>query len=164
MAPEVLSLLGQRSTYSCKSDCWSLGVLLYILLCGREPFMKGSLDLESLRKEVVEGRYAPMVGSRWEEVSKEGKLLVAELLQVDPDNRLAAVEVLEHQWFQGDPVVVAQAKALMGNLGEDRDSGRGSSGEVVGVRSGEGVEAGEVRRGRPRGERKRMRVLTEGMK
>ena len=163
MAPEVLGLLAQRSTYSCKSDCWSLGVLLYILLCGRQPFIRTSSDLQTLRKAVVEGRYAPMDGRRWDGVSKEGKELVTSLLQVDPSSRLAAVEVLEHEWFQADPGVVAEAKAVMGVLEEDRDSGRGSSGEAVGIRRGPPREA-KRQAEQEGGERKRRRVLTEGLK
>ena len=41
-----------------------------------------------------------MEGQRWGEVSETGKELVRSLLRVDPGERLAAVEILEHPWFQ----------------------------------------------------------------
>ena len=43
LAPETLSDMGELS-YSC--DYWSLGIILYQLLCGKTPF-KGRSDLET---------------------------------------------------------------------------------------------------------------------
>ena len=36
MAPEVMSN-SEHSSYSSKSDCWSLGIILYQLLSGLHP-------------------------------------------------------------------------------------------------------------------------------
>ena len=43
LAPETLSDMGELS-YSC--DYWSLGIILYQMLCGKTPF-KGRSDLET---------------------------------------------------------------------------------------------------------------------
>jgi len=43
LAPETLSDMGELS-YSC--DYWSLGIILYQLLCGKTPF-KGRSDLDT---------------------------------------------------------------------------------------------------------------------
>ena len=43
LAPETLSDMGEMS-YSC--DYWSLGIILYQLLCGKTPF-KGRSDLDT---------------------------------------------------------------------------------------------------------------------
>ena len=40
MAPEVMSNSDQ-SSYTSKSDCWSLGMILYQLLSGLHPYSDG---------------------------------------------------------------------------------------------------------------------------
>ena len=45
MAPEIFS----RGSYDEKCDCWSLGVILYVLLTGRPPFF-GKNDSEAIVK------------------------------------------------------------------------------------------------------------------
>lgn len=51
MAPEVV----RREAYSLAVDCWSLGVILYILLCGCPPF-HGKND-DAIEKAIERGEY-----------------------------------------------------------------------------------------------------------
>lgn len=51
MAPEVVNDI----EYGTKADMWSAGVLLYILLCGRLPFVGTRQDVYD---GITEGRYS----------------------------------------------------------------------------------------------------------
>lgn len=48
MAPEVIN-----KYYNMKCDVWSLGILLYVLLCGNGPFM-GETSQEVMQKTLKE--------------------------------------------------------------------------------------------------------------
>lgn len=92
-SPEVLT---EGCPYDCSCDLWSLGVVMYIMLCGRPPFW-GSKNV--LIKRVKAAEY-PMKAAIWDPISPAAKDLVRRLLEPDVEKRLTAQGVLEHEWLQ----------------------------------------------------------------
>ena len=86
IAPEVLS-----GSYDEKCDLWSIGVILYIMLCGRPPFNARTED--AIIKKVKRGVWE-FQGEIWNSISKEAKDLISQLLQPDVKRRLSAVDAL----------------------------------------------------------------------
>ena len=80
IAPEVLS-----GSYDERCDTWSLGVIMYLLLCGYPPFFGG--DTKSIFKSIIRGQYS-LEGPEWAKVSKEAKDLIHGFLQTDPNTRI----------------------------------------------------------------------------
>ena len=126
MAPEVSRLEhrldteeGDYLTYSHKVDCWSLGVILYTMLCGRRPFSGSRSDLH---RQIMAGRFSPMEGPSWGKISSAAKDLVRKLLDVDPETRWSTEQVMGHKWIIEDEAAVNVAKAVMFMNLEEEDN------------------------------------------
>ncbi|XP_028823202.1 calcium/calmodulin-dependent protein kinase type 1D-like isoform X2 [Denticeps clupeoides] len=95
VAPEVLA----QKPYSKAVDCWSIGVIAYILLCGYPPFYDEN-DTK-LFEQIVKADYefdAPY----WDDISDSAKDFISSLMQRDPEKRLTCDEALRHPWIAGD--------------------------------------------------------------
>ncbi|PKU31517.1 serine threonine-protein kinase chk2 [Limosa lapponica baueri] len=101
LAPEVLNSLGTAG-YSRAVDCWSLGVILFVCLCGYPPFNEQNTRL-SLKDQITRGEYT-FISKEWKHVSDTALDLVKKLLVVDPSKRLTTEEALEHPWLQPLPM------------------------------------------------------------
>ncbi|XP_069677456.1 serine/threonine-protein kinase GA29083 isoform X2 [Periplaneta americana] len=94
VAPEILAETG----YGLKIDVWAAGVILYILLCGFPPFVSTNNDQEELFDHILTGHYE-FSSPYWDEVSISAKDLIAHMLQVQPELRFSAEDVLDHLWL-----------------------------------------------------------------
>ncbi|NWI05651.1 SNRK kinase, partial [Tichodroma muraria] len=78
-------------------DIWSLGVILFMLVCGQPPFQEAN-DSETLTM-IMDCKYTVPP-----HVSKECKDLITRMLQRDPKRRASLEEIENHAWLQGvDP-------------------------------------------------------------
>ncbi|KAM3837390.1 serine/threonine-protein kinase SIK1 isoform 2-T2 [Vipera latastei] len=91
-APEVFEGKEYEGPYL---DIWSLGVVLYVLVCGSLPF--DGPNLPSLRQRVLEGRFRiPYF------MSQDCEMLIRRMLVVDPTKRITIAQIKQHKWMQAD--------------------------------------------------------------
>jgi len=93
MAPEIL----KKSGYGEKCDLWSMGVIVFILLMGYQPFLdndQGSVDVL-----IKSGKYHKEE-NQWARLSENAKDFISKLLCVDAKDRLSATEALRHPWIE----------------------------------------------------------------
>ncbi|XP_030640876.1 calcium/calmodulin-dependent protein kinase type IV [Chanos chanos] len=94
-APEIL----RGNAYGPEVDMWSVGVILYILLCGFEPFFDPRGD-QYMYSRILNCDYE-FVSPWWDEVSLNAKDLVSKLIVLDPQKRLSVQQALQHPWVLG---------------------------------------------------------------
>ncbi|XP_063719769.1 MAP kinase-activated protein kinase 2-like isoform X1 [Symsagittifera roscoffensis] len=100
-APEVIKSKGTDThSYDKSCDCWSLGVIIYILLCGYPPFYsrRGMAMSPGMRDHIVKGDFQ-FPPREWTRVSKEAKELVQRLLVVDPKKRATIDNLMKDPWI-----------------------------------------------------------------
>jgi serine/threonine protein kinase len=131
VAPEVL----KNAPYDQMADLWSIGVILFVLLCGYPPFVDENHN-ELFRKiRMSEWKFR---GEEWETVSDEAKEVVKGLLVGNPVQRMSAERALQCSWFQPSDaefaarpkVVPAAVKESGSGAGVKEESSRGRKSKV----------------------------------
>jgi len=92
MAPEIIKKL----PYDCSVDIWALGVLTYIMMCGKPPFKGRSKDdvfVEITTKNIT------YTGETWKNISKEAKSFIRKMLIRDPKQRSTAEDLLKDEFI-----------------------------------------------------------------
>lgn len=96
MAPEIVM---RREYYGFPVDVWSLGVLLYAMLCGCFPFTANSYP--NLYKKIARGQF-----SMPKPLSQSVRDLLRRMLCVNPPKRATMNQVRRHQWTVAGEIYV----------------------------------------------------------
>lgn len=92
VAPEVLTLQG----YGKEADLWSIGVILFLLLCGKLPF--DGEDHNEIIRSTIQGDLKVNTNI-WNKLSDDAKNLITLLLSKNPKDRITARDCLKHQFI-----------------------------------------------------------------
>ena len=93
VAPEVLL----RTPYNKEVDIWSMGIILYYMLCGHLPF-KGNKEVIIAEKIVNDD--LEFDEEEWEVRSKRVRELIVSCLKKEPEERITIDDFLNHPWFK----------------------------------------------------------------
>ena len=116
MAPEVVEAFMDDTerdlAYDKRCDLWSLGIIMYILLCGYPPFSGNcgsqcgwnqgepcNACQELLFHSIQDGHF-DFPEAEWKDISNEAKDLISKLLVKDARQRLSAEMVSAHPWVR----------------------------------------------------------------
>ena len=107
VAPEIL--LGKP--YGFKIDIWSLGVILYTLLAGYQPFCEETK--RSLYRKIKKADYE-FDAMYWSHISSEVKELISNMLCVDVNERMSARDALDSTWIQKKEIIDDHERRICG--------------------------------------------------
>mmetsp|Transcript_2332 Transcript_2332/g.3262 ORF Transcript_2332/g.3262 Transcript_2332/m.3262 type:complete len:691 (+) Transcript_2332:361-2433(+) len=88
-APEMIA---GKKYWGPKADTWSMGVILFALVCGFLPFEDSNTSV--LYKKILSGKYSL---PSW--VSHHLRDLIKHILDTNPDTRYSVNEIRRHPWY-----------------------------------------------------------------
>lgn len=98
-APEIFT----HKFYDEKVDIWSAGVVLYMMLCGEQPFYSDQMA-KLVHKITTE--QPSFSKEAFKSVSDDAINLIKLMLTKDPDLRPSADECLDQDWFHDAPFTI----------------------------------------------------------
>lgn len=116
VAPEVLTSSGHGKP----CDIWSIGVITYTLLSGYSAFAAESVDgflTECTQNENPVVFHKPY----WDDISQDAKKFILRALDLDPETRPTATELLNDPWITSKEL---QRKDLLPNVKKGFDARR----------------------------------------
>merc|ERR1712137_755944 len=90
VSPQVLN-----GNYDNTADLWSIGCIMFVMLCGHPPFNADTE--EQVFKKVTRGVF--VFHGEWAGISEDAKDLIKELLEMDPSKRITSAQALKHTWI-----------------------------------------------------------------
>lgn len=94
MAPDLLKR--KEGYFSWKSDIWSCGILLFVLLTGTTPWYEPTLN-DSWYSSFIAQDSKSLEGS-WSKLGLDELNLLRKILQPDSDNRIDVNGIKNHHW------------------------------------------------------------------
>merc|ERR1712129_301562 len=95
MSPEMIA-----GSYDNSTDLWTMGAMMYVLLCGYPAFCAETDD--EVFSKVKEGTKS-FDDKYWKDVSEDAKNLTGMLLKINPSDRYTAQQALNHAWVKNPP-------------------------------------------------------------
>ncbi|XP_048878711.1 calcium/calmodulin-dependent protein kinase type 1D-like isoform X2 [Brienomyrus brachyistius] len=95
VAPEILA----QKHYSKTVDCWSIGVITYILLCGYPPFYEENET--KLYAKIMKAQYE-FDSPFWDDISESAKDFIRNMMQKNSELRYTSEQALRHPWIMGN--------------------------------------------------------------
>lgn len=95
VAPEVLA----QQPYGKEVDCWSIGVIAYILLCGYPPFYDE--NDAALFQQILKAEYE-FDSPYWDDISSSAKEFIRRLMCKDPKKRFSCKQAIAFPWISGN--------------------------------------------------------------
>merc|ERR1719278_2064001 len=96
LAKRIVGIVnGEGATFA--SDMWSIGIITYLMLSGVSPF-RGQNDRETLQR--IQMGDIDFDFELWQNISREPKHFVANLLVYKPEERMSVRQARAHPWLQ----------------------------------------------------------------
>ena len=110
MAPEILTY----KKYTDKADLWSVGVILYEMLCGTTPYTSSSMydliqDIENI----------PVTLPSHITVSDSCNNIIFKLIVVDPEFRISWDDFFNDEWVNSSPIILKYDKKFINDKESD---------------------------------------------
>lgn len=109
MAPELV----KHERYSEKVDVWSLGVIVYQLLCGKTPF--DGKNLNRINQNIC-NKEVTFNNRSWQHISDNAKNFIKLCLEKDQYKRPSISELFDHPWICEIPEVGTQDEEVQLNI------------------------------------------------
>ena len=94
LSPEIIN----HSFHDKRVDIWALGVLLFEMLSGKNPFKSSDEDLNKICNSIQ------TLNINWNgKIHPLAKDLIKKILCINPNDRPSLDEILNHRWFANTP-------------------------------------------------------------